>query len=317
MAESRLNVLVGAKIQGLTQGLKKAKRSLRKFERNTAAMGRTLTTNLTAPMLGFAAVSIKAFDQQAKAEAGLRTALGQNEQAFKSLTEQASELQKITLFGDEETIAAQTMLATMGLEEEAIKRLIPLVQDMATAKGMNLKAAADLVAKSVGSSTNALSRYGITIEGAVGSTDRLDSAVSALSEMFKGQAEASALAGAGAFTQLKNSMMDFAEEVGKALMPMLKPLRKRLKEITDRLSELSTAQITAKIKTALFVGAIGPVLIVLSKLASAFQVILGIIPKLITGLRLLAVAVVSNPLGALVTVLGLVAGYMFTFGSRS
>ena len=79
MAESRLNVLVGAKIQGLTQGLKKAKRSLRKFERNTAAMGRTLTTNLTAPMLGFAAVSIKAFDQQAKAEAGLRTALGQNE----------------------------------------------------------------------------------------------------------------------------------------------------------------------------------------------------------------------------------------------
>jgi hypothetical protein len=317
MAESRLNVLVGAKIQGLTQGLKKAKRSLRKFERNTAAMGRTLTTNLTAPMLGFAAVSIKAFDQQAKAEAGLRTALGQNEQAFRSLTEQAKELQKITLFGDEETIAAQTMLATMGLEEDAIKRLIPLVQDMATAKGMNLKAAADLVAKSVGSSTNALSRYGITIEGAVGSTDRLDSAVSSLSTMFKGQAEASALAGAGAFTQLKNSMMDFAEEVGKALMPMLKPLKKRLQEATDRLSELSTAQITAKIKTALFVGAIGPVLIVLSKLASAFQVILGIIPKLITGLRLLAVAVVSNPLGALVTVLGLAAGYMFTFGSST
>ena len=55
---------------------------------------------------------------------------------------------------------------------------------MATAKGMNLSAAADLVAKSVGSSTNALSRYGIQIEG-VGSTERLDSAVIALEGQFK------------------------------------------------------------------------------------------------------------------------------------
>ena len=39
MAESRLNVLVGAKIQGLQRGLKSAKRSLRKFERSTAQMG--------------------------------------------------------------------------------------------------------------------------------------------------------------------------------------------------------------------------------------------------------------------------------------
>jgi len=273
MAVSRLNVLVGAKIQGLQRGLKSAKRSLRKFERSTAQMGRTLTRSLTAPMLGFAAVSIKAFDKQAKAEAGLRTALGQNEAAFKSLTIQAKELQKVTLYGDEETIAAQTMLATMGLEEEAIKRLIPLVQDMATVKGMNLKAAADLVAKSVGSSTNALSRYGITIEGAVGSTERLDSAVGSLSTMFSGQATKAAEAGAGAWVQLKNSMMDFAEEVGAALMPMIDPLKDKLEKITERLGELSTAQITAKIKTGLFVAAVGPMLLVLSKLAAAIRIL--------------------------------------------
>lgn len=273
MAESRLNVLVGAKIQGLQRGLKSAKRSLRKFERSTAQMGQTLTRSLTGPMLGFAAVSLKAFDDQAKAEAGLRTALGQNEAAFKSLTDQAKELQKVTLYGDEETIAAQTMLATMGLEEEAIKRLIPLVQDMATAKGMNLKAAADLVAKSVGSSTNALSRYGITIEGAVGSTERLDSAVGSLSTMFSGQATSAAEAGAGAWVQLKNTMMDFAEEVGGALMPMLDPLKDKLEEVTKKLGNLSTAQITGKIKSALFVGAIGPVILVLSKLAGAIRVL--------------------------------------------
>jgi len=317
MAESRLNVLVGAKIQGLQRGLKSAKRSLRKFERNTAQMGRSLTQGLTVPMLGFAAVSIRAFDQQAKAEAGLRTALGQNEAAFKSLTDQAKELQKVTLYGDEETIAAQTMLATMGLEEEAIKRLIPLVQDMATAKGMNLKAAADLVAKSVGSSTNALSRYGITIEGAVGSTERLDSAVGSLSTMFEGQATASAEAGAGAFTQLKNTMMDFAEEVGAALMPMLEPLKEKLQQVTDSLSKLSTEQITAKLKTGLFIAAIGPFILILSKLAAAFRIIIGLFPAFIGGLRALKVAISTHPLGALITGLSTAVGLFLTFGRNT
>ena len=317
MAESRLNVLVGAKIQGLERGLKSAKRSLRKFERSTAQMGRSLTQGLTVPMMGFAAVSIKAFDQQAKAEAGLRTALGQNEAAFKSLTDQAKKLQELTLFGDEETIAAQTMLATMGLEEEAIKRLIPLVQDMATAKGMNLKAAADLVAKSVGSSTNALSRYGITIEGAVGSTERLDSAVDSLSTMFEGQANAAAEAGAGAFTQLKNAMMDFSEQVGEALLPMLEPLREKLQQVTNSLSKMSTEQITAKLKTGLLVAAIGPLLIILSKLASGFQVILGFLPKIISGLKILGRVIIANPIGALVTALALAAGWFLKFGRNT
>ena len=317
MAESRLNVLVGAKIQGLERGLKSAKRSLRKFERSTGQMGRSLTQGLTVPMMGFAAVSIKAFDQQAKAEAGLRTALGQNEAAFKSLTDQAKKLQELTLFGDEETIAAQTMLATMGLEEEAIKRLIPLVQDMATAKGMNLKAAADLVAKSVGSSTNALSRYGITIEGAVGSTERLDSAVDSLSTMFEGQANAAAEAGAGAFTQLKNAMMDFSEQVGEALLPMLEPLREKLQQVTNSLSKMSTEQITAKLKTGLLVAAIGPLLIILSKLASGFQVILGFLPKIISGLKILGRVIIANPIGALVTALALAAGWFLKFGRNT
>jgi len=269
--DSRLNVLVGAKIQGLEKGLKKAQRSMRKFSRSTEKLGKSFSRSLTLPLAGFAAMSIKAFDTQAKAEAALNTALGDNEQAFKSLTEQAKELQKVTLFGDEETIAAQTMLATMGLEEEAIRRLIPLVQDMATAKGMNLTAAADLVAKSVGSSTNALSRYGITIEGAVGSTERLDSAVESLSTMFSGQAQSAAEAGTGAWTQLTNAFMDFSEEVGKALLPLLDPLKNKLQEITDFLSSLTKEQIEAGIEFGLFIAAIGPALIVLAKLTTAIS----------------------------------------------
>ena len=133
-----------------------------------------MSAGLTAPLVAFAAVSIKNFDVQAKAEASLLTALKGRSDVQQRLIQQAKDLQKTTLFGDEETIAAQTMLATMGLSEEAILKLTPAIQDMAVAKKMGLVQAADLVAKSVGSSTNALSRYGITITGAVGSTERLD-----------------------------------------------------------------------------------------------------------------------------------------------
>ncbi len=289
MAESRLNVLVGAKIQGLTQGLKKAKRSLRKFERNTAAMGSTLTTSLTVPMLGFAAASIKAFDQQAKAEASLRTALGENKVAFKNLTEQAREFQKVSLFGDEVIIQQQSYLASLGMTEEQINKVIAASIDLAAGTGQTLEFGVRNLAKTFAGLTGELGESIPALKDLTKEQLKAGAAVDVVAKQFKGQGEAAAEAGLGGFTQLKNSMMDFAEEVGKALMPMLKPLRKRLQEATDKLSELSTAQITAKIKTALFVGAIGPLLIGLSKLAAAIRVLTAHpIMLILTGIAALA-----------------------------
>ena len=224
MGLKKATVKLGADIGEFTSKMRKASSSFKKMGKNIQKAGKTMSMSLTAPLTAFAAASIKAFDTQAKAEAKLMTALKGNEKAFKSLTKQAQELQKVTIFGDEETMAAQSMLASMGLEEEAIKRLTPLIQDMATAKGMNLTAAADLVAKSVGSSTNALSRYGIQIEGAVGSTDRLDSAVLALKGQFDGQAKAAAKAGAGPLKQLQNRFGDLMEKIGEMLIPVLNQL---------------------------------------------------------------------------------------------
>lgn len=163
-------------------------------------------------------------DIQLKAEAKLLTALKGREDVQKRLMAQASQLQGITLFGDEETINAQAYLAAMGLNESAIKRLIPLVQDLATKNGTDLKTAADLVAKSVGSSTNALSRYGIQIEGEVGSVNRLESAIDGLNAQVGGQAEAAAKAGAGAATQFSNAWGDVQEQLGTKLLPTLTKL---------------------------------------------------------------------------------------------
>jgi hypothetical protein len=275
-----LTIAFGADLRGFDKAMKKAQRSIKKFGTNMQRTGKNLSRNLTLPLAAFAAASVKAFDTQAKAETKLLTALKGREDVQKRLIAQAKELQTQTLFGDEETIAAQAMLATMGLEEEAIMRLIPLVQDMATAKGMNLVQAADLVAKSVGSSTNALSRYGITITGAVGSQERLNTATEALNKAFGGQAEAVSKVGLGPLTQLKNILGDLSEDIGKIILPTLNDLAKDVKELALRFDGLTDATKKNIVKWGAITAAVGPFLILIGKTFTSIAFLIPLIVRL-------------------------------------
>ena len=91
-----VNIKLGANITDFESKMKRAQRGFKKTARNLKKIGKSMSLSLTAPLTAFAAASVKAFDTQAKAEAQLRTALGENETAFKNLTEQAKELQEIT-----------------------------------------------------------------------------------------------------------------------------------------------------------------------------------------------------------------------------
>jgi translation initiation factor 2 alpha subunit (eIF-2alpha) len=268
MAEKTLSVKLSLNDKQFQSSLKKATRSMKKFGKNLQKTGQNLSRNLTLPIIAFGAASVKAFDDQVKAETKLRTSLKGNEEAFARLAKQARELQKETLFGDEATIEAQSFLAQLGLNEQAILKLTPLIQDFATAQGIGLTDAAKLVAKSVGSSTNALSRYGIQIDGAVGSADRLDSAVGALSTAFGGQAKAIAKEGLGPLTQLKNELGDVSEEFGKLVLDNIEPLKRSLQGLAERLRNLTPAQKENIVQFAKYAALIGPALIVLGKIVT-------------------------------------------------
>lgn len=132
-----------------------------------------------------------------------------------ALQQQASALQKVTRFGDEETIQAQALIAAFVKEESQLLELTRVTQDFAEAKGVSLKNAADLITKTFASSTNALTRYGLEVEGVAGSTERLVSLTGALDAAFKGAAEAGAATFQGRVDQLSNSLGDSAEGLGK------------------------------------------------------------------------------------------------------
>jgi len=275
-----LNFKFSADLTSFERAMKKAQKNLKKFGKNVTKAGQNLSRNLTLPILALGAASIKAFDEQAKAEQKLLTSLKGREDIQQRLIEQAKELQKTTLFGDEATIAAQSMLAMMGLTEEEVVKLIPLIQDFATAKGMDLVTAADLVAKSMGSSTNALSRYGIEITGAVGSSERLDTAVNQLTEKFEGQAKAAALVGAGPLIQIGNQLGDISEQLGGRLMPYVTKFVDYLKTLISKFDGLTESQKDNIVKWGLILAAIGPVLIIIGKISIGIAALMPLLTTL-------------------------------------
>lgn len=172
--------------------------------------------------------SIDLFGKQELAEKKLEAALGRTSPA---LLKQARALQQVSMFGDEVIIEAQALIGSFVKEEDAIKAATKATLDLAAAKGMELTVAADLVSKTLGSSTNALSRYGIEVTGAVGSTERLESLTGNLAAVFGGQATAQSETFAGSMAQLSNAFGDMQERIGEKLAPALGNLANKFKDI--------------------------------------------------------------------------------------
>ena len=166
--------------------------------------------------IGMVSVAFKKlFDkmiEQEKAEKKLEAAIGKN---TKALINQAAALQQVTVFGDEAIINAQALIGAYTDDEEALKKATEATLDLAAAKGMDLNTAADLVGKSLGSSTNALARYGVEVTGVVGSAKRLESLTTNVSRVVE---------------QLKNAFGDANEILGDAFAPAIKLMAKQMKE---------------------------------------------------------------------------------------
>lgn len=230
---------VRKEMQRLSKSQKNVKKGLLDTEHGTRILGgsfavlrsRMLLASFGAGLFGASIGRLtKMYGEQEKAEKKLETALGKRSNTLLAF---ASAQQTVTTFGDEETITAMSLLGAYTDSEKAIARLTEASMDLASAKGIDLNSAVDLVSKSVFSSTNALSRYGIEIEGTKGSVQRLESATNAISSLYKGQAKASAETFLGSMTQLSNSVGDLGEKFGSVLAPTVILGAKGIKAFAD------------------------------------------------------------------------------------
>ena len=189
----------------------------------------------------FNEASKKAQEQEAvvnKLNQSLKTQGIYTAQTSKALQEQASALQKLTTFGDEAIISLQSQLIAFGVLPKDIERVTTATLDLAVSQGMDLNSAGNLLAKSLGSSTNALARYGIEITGAVGSSERLDTAITNISTKFGGQATAETETMRGATAQLNNTWGDLQETIMTTNNNAITPYIKGLNDILLKTNEL-------------------------------------------------------------------------------
>lgn len=185
---------------------------------------------------GVVVSGMEAYDKQITAEASLRESLGFTSRA---LLEQADALMKVTRYDDEETIAAMARLSLYVKDEEAIKRLIPLVQDFATAKGMDLVTASEAVGKSIGTTTNTLGRYGVQISDTRDRQERLEEVTKKLTDGFQGQARAMAEIGMGPMIRFNNAWGEVKEKLAEAVLPALNGIVNKLHEMMPAIENVA------------------------------------------------------------------------------
>ena len=176
------------------------------------------------------------FAEQESAEKRLSTALGFTSQR---LLEFASAMQQVTTFGDEVTISAMAQAAAFTSNEQAIEQMTIAAQNLAVGKGMDLKTSMDLISKSVFSTTDALTRYGIKAGESTSLTDKFNKTMKAVNTQVGGQAAAEVDTYAGSIKQLSNTWGDLGEKLGGVLAEALLPIVKILSKIAEGLLFLS------------------------------------------------------------------------------
>jgi len=216
-----LVVRIGADTRGLNKDLGKVQRQMRGMTGNMQKLGRSITQSVTLPLAGMAALSVRAFQNQAKAiaqvEAGLKSTGNVAGKTSAELQKMASDLQKTTLFGDEDILqnATAQLLTFTNITGQQFDRTQKAALDLATRLDGDLKSASIQLGKALNdpvANLSALSRSGIQFSAeqkevikSLAETGRLAEAqtiiLDELNKQYGGSAEAAALADGG-ITQL-------------------------------------------------------------------------------------------------------------------
>lgn len=282
---AELLIKLGADTLGVTKMSADVRKQLNSLQKDLTGFGKSWSLYVTAPLTAAAGVAVKAADVQLKNEKRLLTALRGREDIQQRLIKQAGELQSRSLFGDEEIIGQQAFLASLGLAEQQINDTIEAAAQLSSATGMTLDSAVKNLAKTYGGLSGELGESIPKLKEMTTEQMKNGEAVKFILENYKGYAESAAETGLGPMQQLKNSIGDVGEEIGKVLMPMVQAVARMLKDFAAWLQGLSPAAKTSIVVIGGVAAALGPL-----------SVALGSAVKLLPMLKI-GLAAITGPVG--------------------
>lgn len=312
MGLSSLNIKVGLDVEQFSAGLKNAERSLGKFGKKAESIGSSLSTYITAPLLGLGTVAVMAFDESAKAvaqvEAGLKSTGNAAGFTSEQLQGMAADIQKNSLFDDDAILKDVTaqLLTFTNIAGDEFGRAQQSVADFSARTGRDLLGSSIMIGKALNDPVKGLAALGkagvqfseeqkTLIKSLIDTGQTAEAQKIILAELEKqygGSAAAAAEAGAGGVQQLTNSFGDLLEEFGKVIMEGIRPLVTYFQEAVAWFQNLDDATKTTIVQVAGLLAAIGPVIFMVGKLSIAIKALIAIMS--------------ASPFGVVITVISAV-----------
>lgn len=161
----------------------------------------------------------EAYKKQLIAERQLETAIQNNPfvtgASSRALKQFASEMQKVSNYGDEQLIPMMANLVSLGRSEEETMKIMSVALDMSANGSMSLDTAINQLNATLNGSIGRLGQQNAELKGLTEEELKSGKAIEILGEKFKGLAGATA----DTSTQLKNIKGDFKEAIGQFTLP--------------------------------------------------------------------------------------------------
>ena len=305
---SNLMVVVGAETGNFDKAVKGIERSLKRTSRELESLGRSMSMAITAPLLAAGGAAVKFAVDAVETENLFTVSLGKMAKAGESWAADLSKslgLNRYELMQNMGMI--NQMFRSMGFAEEGAYAmatgLTKLSQDMASFYNLRPDEAFQKLQAGITGEAEPLKRLGILIDENTIKTYAYKNGIAKVGEeLTQGQ---KVLARYGAIMeQTKNAQGDLARtmdspanqmrqlksrteelmtSLGKMLIPTVQSVVKRLTELVKGFSDLDTQTQKNILVFAGVAAAIGPVLLMLSKLTQAVLLLtsVGFLPALI------------------------------------
>lgn len=161
--------------------------------------------------------SFQAFADKQQQKNALLTALNNQEAVQERLLAQADKLEANTLVDDDDIIALDRYLASLGLTEKQITTLNEASVQLAAVQGTTVRSAADKLIAAQAGQTKGIAKLVPEIKGLTKQQLASGAAADLVAKKFKGSAEALATGIAGAQNELKDFTENFKEGFGAAI----------------------------------------------------------------------------------------------------
>ncbi len=161
-----LLVKIGADLKDFDRDLRRATKEIEYVSKKMENVGKTLTKNLTIPILGIGAASVKIGSDFQAGMSEVKAITGSTGKEFEMLENQAKELGSTTKFSAREAADGMKYLGMAGYDTNQIVSSMPGILALAAASGSELAVVSDIV-------SDAMTAFGMKAEQTSAFTDLL------------------------------------------------------------------------------------------------------------------------------------------------